>query len=127
MNLPIKLNRLLSIVQPVLAAALAHSTFAAPVLQYGFDFTTGTVASNGGSITDDSGNGNHGTLINVGRGNGGTYSSDIPTVNVQNVTGISSLDITGGNALSTSPTAGSTFSGEALVGATAADVMRPAA
>ncbi len=122
MNLPIKLNRLLSIVQPVLAAALAHSTFAAPVLQYGFDFTTGTVASNGGSITDDSGNGNHGTLINVGRGNGGTYSSDIPTVNVQNVTGISSLDITGGNALSTSPTAGSTFSGEALVGATAADV-----
>jgi len=94
------------------------------VLQYGFDFTSGTVADNGGSVADDSGHGNDGKLDAPGRGNGGTYTADIPTAGTavgqaQNVTGIGSLDITGPNALSTGTGA---FSGEALNGLSAADI-----
>jgi len=68
------------------------------ILQYGFDFTTGTVASNGPPINDDSGTGNHGIII---QGHGGTYSADIPTSEVQNATGIGSLSPSSGNYVGT--------------------------
>ena len=64
---------------------------AAPILQYGFDYTSGTVDSQGGAVTDDSGIGNTGY---TSTGNGGTYSSDIPTL-TQYCTGIGSLSLGG--------------------------------
>ena len=68
------------------------------ILQYGFDFTSGTVASNGGTVNDDSGNGNDAGVI---QGNGGTYNVDIPTANVQNATGVGSLGTGNGNYIAT--------------------------
>ena len=86
------------------------------ILQYGFDFTSGTVASNAPPVNDDSGSGNHGIII---QGNGGTYSADIPTAMVQNATGVGSLDVTG-TALSTANSLG-VGSGQGIT--TAADVF----
>ena len=67
---------------------------AGTVLQYGFDYTSGTVESQGGEVTDDSGAGNTGYTWT---GNGGTYSSDIPTL-TQYCTGIGSLSLGGDSA-----------------------------
>jgi len=108
----------------LLSAMLAVFAGAAPAqttaLQYGFDFTSGTVADHGGTVTDDTGNGNAGKLLAPGRGNGGTYTNDIPDASIrQFTTGIGSLDIGGGNALSTGTGA---TAGEALNGLSAAQV-----
>jgi len=71
--------------------ALAAEAPAATILQYGFDYTSGTVASNG-NITDDSGTGNTGFARGA---NGGAYSSDIPSAGIRRfTTGIGSLQTT---------------------------------
>ena len=63
----------------------------ASILQWGFDYTSGTVAScDSGVVADDSGN-NHTAIVKF---NTPSYSANIPT-NTQNVTGIGSLDVTG--------------------------------
>lgn len=80
---------------------IAQGAFApAPVvadahIQLGFDFTDGTVASqNAGIVVDDSGT--PGSSFEVRRGDP-TYNSNIPTdFQTQNVTGIGSVDLTGG-------------------------------
>ncbi|NWK54126.1 PEP-CTERM sorting domain-containing protein [Verrucomicrobiaceae bacterium N1E253] len=74
-------------------AASSLVTHATTLIQYGFDFTSGTVASqNGGVVTDDSGNAHHGGV----KFNTPVYSSNIPT-GTQNVTGVGSLDVSGGH------------------------------
>jgi len=74
------------------------------ILQYGFDYTSGTVDDQGGTITDDSGAANTGyTWV----GNGGTYSSDTPSSALtQYCTGIGSLSL-GGAAVNNVHTADS--------------------
>ena len=94
------------------------ATGAAPtLLQYGFDYTSGTVDGNGGSVTNDANPGTHDSVTI--QAPGGTYSADIPTGNVQNATGIGSLDVTG-TAISTASSLG-VGSGQGI--ATAADVF----
>ena len=100
----------------IVLLTMVASAPASPILQYGFDFTSGTVASNGPPVNDDSGSGNHGLVL---QGNGGTYGADIPTAMVQNATGVGSLDVTG-TALSTANSLG-VGSGQGIT--TAADVF----
>ena len=95
-----------------------------PKLQWGFDFTSGTVQSNGSLVLDDSGSNNFGLLLAPGSGVGGTYTADIPTAGsgvgqAQNVTGIGSLDVTGAVGVSTGSGA---FSGQSPNGLTAAEI-----
>ncbi|MBN8457503.1 MAG: choice-of-anchor D domain-containing protein [Verrucomicrobia bacterium] len=95
-----------------------------PKMQWGFDFTTGTVQSNGATVTDDTGSGNSGKLLAPGSGTGGTYTSDIPTAGTavgqaKNVTGVGSLDVTGPGGVCTGTGA---YSGESLNGLSAAAV-----
>jgi len=86
-------------------------------LQYGFDYTSGTVDGNGGSVINDANPGTHDSVTI--QAPGGTYSADIPTGNVQNTTGIGSLDVTG-TAIST---ANSLNQGSGQGITTAADVF----
>ena len=75
---------------------------ATPVFQYGYDYTTGTVADyDSGVINDDSGAGNHGRASTVpGATSGGEYTPDIPDAALlQNTTGIGSVDLTNGRHL----------------------------
>ncbi len=61
----------------------------AALVQYGFDFTSGSVESNGGTVSND-GTGPFNAVIM--RGDGGTYTDDIPpAANRQFTTGIGSL------------------------------------
>lgn len=80
------------------------------ILQYGFDFNSGTVDSQGGSVNDDSGSFNLGQIY---VGNGGAYIADIPA-NTQFATGIGSLDVSGDNSIATDPT-GQTDAGTGLL------------
>ena len=84
-----------------LAGVVASS--GTPILQWGFDYTTGAV---GVPITDDSGNSHPGTNL---FGNGGaTYSDDIPSPSVtQHVTGIGSVNFATASTatISTTPNA----------------------
>ncbi len=81
----------------------------AALVQYGFDFTSGSVQTNGGTVSNDgTGSFNAGIL----RGDGGTYSSDIPAAGLrQFTTGTGSLS-TGSGAIRTGTGA---FSGEGVV------------
>lgn len=95
-----------------------------PKMQWGFDFTSGTVQDNGGTVDDDSGSSNPGKLLSPGCGTGGTYTSDIPTAGTaigqaRLVTGIGSLDVTGPGGVSTGTGA---YSGQALNGLSAAAI-----
>ena len=89
-------------------AMVARAEAGTAILQYGFDYTSGTVAASG-NVNDDSGSGNAGLVF---FGDGGSYSADIPTANVQNATGVGSLDTSTGY-LSTN-TSGA-FSGTGIV------------
>ena len=84
------------------------------ILQYGFDHTSGTVDGNGGSVINDAMPGTHDSVTI--QAPGGTYSADIPTANVQNATGIGSLDVTG-TAISTASSLGQ-GSGQGITTAT---------
>ena len=73
---------------------LLGGSASAAVLQYGYDYTSGSVSSQGNVVNDDSGSGNHGRAITTpGGGDGGTYSADIPAASLrQNTTGIGSVN-----------------------------------
>jgi len=77
----------------VASLAIAGQSYGDPFIQYGFDYTSGTVQDHGSVINDA----NPGTFNSgsIRRGNGGTYTSDIPT-NTQFTTGIGSLDTSTG-------------------------------
>lgn len=95
-----------------------------PKMQWGFDFTSGTVSTNGGTVTDDSGSSNPGLLLAPGHGDGGFYNPDIPTAGTaigqaRNVTGLASLDLTEAAGVCTGSGA---FSGQALNGLSAAAI-----
>ncbi len=88
------------------------------ILQYGFDYTSGTVDGNGGSVINDA---NPGTYNSVTiQAPGGTYSADVPSAYItQDTTGIGSLDVTG-TAISTANSLG-VGTGQGIT--TAADVF----
>jgi prepilin-type N-terminal cleavage/methylation domain-containing protein len=86
------------------------------LLQYGFDFTSGSVA-NSGTVQDDSGNGRNGFVLG---GNGGVYTNDLPATNkLQYCTGIGSLNLASGS-ITTDPTGAQ--SGAGVLGWT--DILR---
>ncbi len=101
----------------VLWIASGTAARAVTILQYGFDYTTGTVLSQGGTVNDDSGAGHHGQIIYGGTG--GAYSADIPNAaNRQYTTGVGSVDLTGTNsAISTAASVG-VYSGQGILTAT---------
>jgi hypothetical protein len=74
--------------------SVGHTAQATNILHYGYDFTTGTVTSEGNLVNDDSGSGNDSvTKLTHGGLDGGTYSSDIPNAGLlQNTLGIGSVD-----------------------------------
>lgn len=89
----------------VLGTCLAAATGAqAAVLQYGYDFTTGDVTSQGNLVNDDSGSGFHAaSKVGSGGGNGGTYSADVPAADLrQFTTGVGSVNTTAGTHQTTS-------------------------
>ena len=95
-----------------------------PKMKWGFDYTSGTVASQGGTVADDSGNANPGLLLAPGHGDGGNYSADIPVAGAaigqaKDVTGTGSLNLTGAVGLCTGSGA---FTGQALNGLSAAAI-----
>ena len=95
-----------------------------PIMKWGFDHTSGTVSSQGGTVADDSGHANAGLLLAPGHGDGGTYTADIPVAGAgigqaMDVTGTGSLNLTGAVGLCTGSGA---FSGQALTGLTAAAI-----
>lgn len=95
-----------------------------PIMKWGFDHTSGTVSSQGGTVADDSGHANAGLLLAPGHGDGGNYSADIPTAGAaigqaQDVTGTGSLNLTGAVGLCTGSGA---YTGQALNGLSAAAI-----
>jgi hypothetical protein len=104
--------RCVAILAVALSAAViaTKSASAQAILQYGFDFTSGDVQSQGGTVNDDSGVFNTGQIL---VGNGGTYTADIPG-NTQFTAGIGSLDVSNNNSIGTDPT-GSTNQGTGLL------------
>ena len=74
-----------------LVALLRPGLAGTTVIQYGFDFTSGTVQANGGTVTNDAGDFYHAYNI----GNGGTYSADLPPLR-RFTTGVGSLLFGGG-------------------------------
>ena len=88
------------VIAGVLGTCLAAATGAqAAVLQYGYDFTTGDVTSQGNLVNDDSGSGFHAVTKTInGGGNGGNYSADVPASALrQFTTGIGSVNTTTGS------------------------------
>ncbi len=74
------------------AAGIHPATAGVTVVQYGFDFTTGTVESQG-PVANDAG---ASFAASASRGNGGTYSPDLPAKR-RFTTGIGSLDLASGS------------------------------
>jgi hypothetical protein len=85
----------------VIAAPAIQMAETGTVFQYGFDFSSGSVAANGGSVADDGGKAHNGAVLG---GDGGTYSADLPPANqLQLATGVGSLDLSTGS-ITTDPT-----------------------
>ena len=94
-----------------LAAGLAGSLSASTILQWGFDSTSGPVAT---PVNDDSGANHHGT--NLLWGAAPTYSADIPAAsNRQFTTGVGSVDFSSTNAAISTAASASVGSGQGIV------------
>ena len=92
------MNRLPPCRHPLCAAGLALCASAAsagePFLQFGFDYTSGSVQScGGGLVLNDASSRFHGYPAH---GNGGTYTADLPP-RVRFATGQGSLDLATGS------------------------------
>jgi hypothetical protein len=104
--------------QPTVIAAPAMLTAqTGTLLQYGFDFSSSSVAANGGAVHDDGDKGHDAGILG---GNGGSYTNDLPDpARLQSCTGVGSLNLASGS-ITTDPTGA--LSGQGVVSWT--DILR---
>ena len=76
---------------------------AGTIIQYGFVFTTNSVADNGGMVTNNANPGVYDGFVLTA--DGGAYSNDVPEASLlQHTTGIGSLSLADGGSITTDPT-----------------------